>query len=73
MFVSASLESRLVGRGFCFGCLCLLEILAWDFKSRSRSLRLALLSASCLCYVQLSDIVSSGSSLTLQQPWRLRE
>lgn len=60
VFVSASLESRWVGSGFGFGCLFLLEVLAWDFKSRSRSLRLVLLSASCLGYVRLSRVVSLG-------------
>ena len=53
----ASLESGLVESGFSFGCLCLLEALAWDFKSWSRSLRLALRSASCLCFVGLSGVV----------------
>ena len=57
MFTWASLEIGLVGSGFSFGCLCLLEALAWDFKSWSRSLRLALRSASCLCFVRLPSVV----------------
>ena len=57
VFTWASLESGLVRSGFSFGSLCLFETLAWDFKSRSRSLRLALRSASCLCFVRLSGVV----------------
>ena len=57
VFTGASLESGLVGSGFSFGCLCLREALAWDFRSRSRSLRLALRLASCLCFVSLSGVV----------------
>ncbi len=61
MFAWASLESGLVRSSFSFGCLCLLEALAWDFRSWSRSLRLALRSASCLCFVRLSGVVNFGS------------
>ena len=61
MLTSAPFESLLVGSGFGSSCLFLFEALACDFKSRSRSLRLALLSASCLCYVSLSGVPHFGS------------